>query len=93
MNPADAAMLGELASAIAGRQVTLTEDALRGALDPDLNIARRATPGGPAPAEVRRMIAARRASLTSAQERAGLRRERDRQARERLARAAADLTG
>jgi argininosuccinate lyase len=93
MTPVDAAMLNELASEMAGRPVTLTEEALRGALDPGLNIARRATLGGPAPAEVRRMLAARQMSLAAARERAGLRGERDRQARERLARAVAEITG
>ncbi len=71
----------------------LTADELRTALEATRNVAVRAVPGGPAPAEVRRMLAARRAAFASEQARLASRREQMDHAGRRLAARVAELTG
>jgi argininosuccinate lyase len=89
MDAADASMLAAVATEVLGRPVSLSDDALRGALDPATNIERRATTGGPAPAEVQRMLEERRTGISAAHARAARRRERDQSARALLAQAVA----
>lgn len=56
----DLAMIQQAASQKLGRTLALSADAVRDALDPVQNVARRDGLGGPAPSSVRRMIDAAR---------------------------------
>jgi argininosuccinate lyase len=51
--PVTAAVVTAAAAARLGRPVQLSDDDVRAALDPELSVARRDGPGGPAPATVR----------------------------------------
>jgi argininosuccinate lyase len=66
-----AAAVNALASARAGRAVSLTEESVRSALDPVASVARRTVLGGPAPETVRAMVAEAQHAL--AREREALR--------------------
>lgn len=75
-NEIDLAMVQAAAQAQLGHPLELSADAVRNALDPVQNVARRDGIGGPAPAAVQRMIVSARTSL--ADETARLKRRRDR---------------
>jgi len=72
----DLGMVEAAARAQLGRPVTLSEAALRDALDPARGVARRDGVGGPAPAAVAAAIAAARASIGEARARLDARRAR-----------------
>jgi argininosuccinate lyase len=57
--------LDAAAEALFGRALGIPEAAVRQALDPAENIRARTLPGGPAPATMRAMLAARRAALAA----------------------------
>jgi argininosuccinate lyase len=65
LDPADwtLAQIGEIAASYEADVSALSEDDLRSSLNPALNVAVRAVVGGPAPREVSRLLAARRADL------------------------------
>lgn len=80
MNPE---LLAVAAVEVLGRPLRLSPVAMARALDPRENVVARALPGGPAPAEVRRMLANRQAALDADRRDldgrwAGLRAARDR---------------
>ena len=79
---ASLALLDEAAREVAGRPAGISEATLARALDPRQAVASRTQPGGTAPAEVRRMVAAMQARMQADAARAGA-------WREQLARAAA----
>ena len=60
----------DLASvALFGKALDIDAQAVRRALDPAANLATRTVTGGPAPAEMRRMLAARETKLAASQAR------------------------
>jgi argininosuccinate lyase len=58
-----AALVNQIAAELLGRQLNVAEAEVAGALDPRANVEVRATRGGPAPAEVRRMAEEREKRL------------------------------
>ena len=61
-------MVDRVCHEVTGRKAGLTEDVIRGATDPRINVERRSSLGGPAPVEVSRMINLRRNSLSEARD-------------------------
>ena len=61
---------------VLGRPTRLTDDDVHAALDPARNVAGKTVTGGPAPAEVRRMLERMRAELAAAEARQAGRRQR-----------------
>ena len=86
----DLAMVQAAARARLGRELPLTQEAVRAALDPEQNVRRRDGAGGPAPASVARMVAATRAELLEQERRQALRKRALDDARAALARAEAE---
>jgi argininosuccinate lyase len=68
-NEITSAMIDEAAMEIMGRPLNLPEEVVAKALDPMANVRVRDLTGGPAPVEVRRMIAARWETLRADEER------------------------
>ncbi len=62
-------MVAESSLKVVGRRLEIGLDDLKAAVDPAENLRRRASIGGPAPEEVRRMIAERRRRLAEAKRR------------------------
>lgn len=85
------AMIDAAAKDVVGRPLCLNEAIVRKALDPLENVRVRSTVGGPAPDEVRRMIAARHGVLARDQERLEERRHRLARAADRLRDAVATI--
>jgi len=86
----DLAMVQAAARARPGRELPLTQDGVRAALDPEQNVRRRDGAGGPAPASVARMVAATRAELLGQERRQAQRKRALDDARATLARAEAE---
>ena len=64
----DPDLLVSLVKRETGKEITLSAEMIEKALDPRATIERRSHIGGPAPAEVRRMLTARRETLNSKNE-------------------------
>ncbi|MFQ6052784.1 MAG: argininosuccinate lyase [Candidatus Bathyarchaeia archaeon] len=62
-------MIQEASREVLDRELDLTEEDVRDAVDPRVNVERRRSVGGPAPTEVSRMIEERRRELRSTMER------------------------
>ena len=86
-----ASILREITTAIAGRPIVYDEARLTEVLSPEYFVRVRTTPGGPAPAETSRAIAASRERLAADEEKMKTMVGKLRQAEERLRAAAASL--
>jgi argininosuccinate lyase len=84
-------MVDEAAVKVIGRPLNIAERAVRESLDPVSFVKRRTLPGGPAPVEVRRMIAVRRERLEKARSDLEARKGRLGKADEELRRAVARI--
>jgi len=82
----------EISAEVAGRQLDLTEEAVRQATDPRTNVERRKSTGGPAPVEVGRMIEDRKVALEDCRERQAARLRKIEEAKTRLEEAMDALT-
>ncbi|KAF1004541.1 MAG: Argininosuccinate lyase [Luteibacter sp.] len=83
-NRIDNAMIQRAAKAQLGHGLTISDAAIRDALDPVRGVARRNGEGGPAPDAVRRMIATARTEIAAEREREGRRRDAQAVASRRL---------
>ncbi len=88
-----AALVKQIAADLLGLQLTLTDAEVSEALDPRTNVEVRSTRGGPAPAEVLRMVEERCQQLTEARARQRQRLEALRETDQRLRTAATVLKG
>ncbi len=86
-------MLDESCQDLFGHPLGLSPEALSRALDPWENVCVRTVTGGPAPAEMARMLADAGARQTAAEERQRLRRQRLESSRQQLAREVAVAVG
>lgn len=75
--------LDRAAQALFGRTLEISADAVRAALDPSENVRRRTVTGGPAPGNMRRMLAEREANLTRDQKETARQSGRLREARDK----------
>ena len=86
-------MIGESSLETIGRELEMSEEELRLAIDPFENVKRRKATGGPAPSEVRRMIDDRRIRIENEESRHRGRIERLERAYGRLCEAEKNITG
>ncbi|HHY47909.1 MAG TPA: argininosuccinate lyase [Firmicutes bacterium] len=88
-----AEMLDEVSRDIAGRALNINPSTLKSVLAPERNVEVRDSLGGPATAEVRRMVSNAEERLKECRDRAQARRDRLDQARARLSERVRQITG
>jgi argininosuccinate lyase len=87
----DARLLNESAREVAGRELDLDDEAVRGALDPAAFVAAHDVPGGPAPAALAASLQRARAALTAHQRRVAAARKALAEARVELERRVSEI--